>query len=410
VTYENIQIAHGNFTMDRSGSAFYTVDHGNGKLIKKSASGSVLFSFFLATTTLEVQSLQFDGYYYWTLERQGTAGFRVRKWEIGDDDLVRIVDEFSFISNVIDNYDTYAMAIEAYQDTLDNQEVVGETSFDVVDGGTIRAGDRIIIGPSTAVGFEGQYTHTTIISKVDKTVSVNPPLDATFSPNDVIVFNRSMFVFSDEAPGGLSGALYKFRTTDAFPLSLSVSNLYGEVRAATFFQGKMLFVRAGEVIWLDPDSLNIYRSQAIDNLNETRGEHRTVYDLACFSNVLYRLEQEHVYWNDSLDRYETEDWSPLYNYNTSGLVSEVYFVALKAEPPILHKSTVGVPAADLESEITVTVLDQFHTPIYNRGVNLSSTGGAISPTYATTDANGQIRATYTANSNVGDVTIQAEVT
>lgn len=410
MTYENVRIQHGNFAVDRAGTDFFSMDHDNQRLVKKSAAGAVLFSFFLDMFILEVQSLQFDGYYYWTLERQGTAGFRVRKWEIGTDDLVRVVDELSFASGLVNRYDTYALAVEAYQDTLDNIVVAGQSVFDVVEGDFIRPGDVLVIGPSTAVGFEGEYAHTTVATKVGKTVTVTPPATISFSPNDIICFTRSLFVFSDAAPSGLTGALYKLRYTDGFHLALSVSNMFWGVRASTFFQGKVLFVRGGEIIWLNPDSLEIYRSQAIDNLDQYHAVHRTTYDLTGFSNMIYRLEREHIYWNVGYSRYDTEDWSPLYNYNTSPVVPEVYFVAVKAEPPILHKYVSGVPAVDTKSLITVTVLDQFHSPVYNRVVNLTSTGGALSPIQGTTDTNGQIRSEYTSNAFAGDVTIGATVT
>lgn len=411
MAFENIQIAHGNFSMDRSGSAFYTMDHNSTQLIKKDFAGAVIFSFFLATTILEVQSLQFDGFYYWSLERQGTSGFRVRKWEIGSDDLVRAIDTFSFATDVINKYDVNAMAVENYSDTLDNIEVVGTTTFDVVDGSVVRVGDDLIIGPSTAVGFEGEFSSVTVIGKVgDTTLTVSPALDATFSPGDTLVWNRSFFMFSDTAPANQSGALYKFRSSDGFVLALNGSNMFNGVRAATFFGGKLLFVRAGEIIHLNPDSQNIFKSQAIDNLDEERGEHHTAFDLEGFSNTLYRLEQQHVSFNESLDRWETEDWDPLFNINTSSVIPEVYFVAVKAEPPTLHKLATGVAAIDLDSEITVTVLDQFRTPVFNRVVDFTSDGGPLSSIQETTDANGQVRVTYTANASVGEVTITAEVT
>ena len=237
-----------------------------------------------------------------------------------------------------------------------------------------------------------------------------PPLDVTFNPNDEIYFTRSFFVFSDTGPSNQAGALYKFRYDDGFLLSLTTSNMFYGVRATTFFSGKLLFVRAGEIIWLNPASQNIYRDQAIDNLDESRGAYNTAFDLAGYSNTLYRLEQQKVYYNDDLSRWATEDWDPLYNYIASGIVPEVYFISVKAEPPMLHKFEASIAAEDLESNITVTVLDQFRTPVYNSVVDLTSTGGPLSSIQEITDINGQVRVVYTANSSVGEVTITAEVT
>lgn len=411
MAFENIQIEHGNFTIGASGASFFTMDHEADSLIEKTSTGTVVFTYLLNTPVIEVQSLQFDGVFFWSLEKQGTAGFRVRKWLISDANVVELQDEFSFASNIVNNYDVNAMAVESYQDSLDNQETVGQTSFGLVDGENIIVGDELVIGPSTAVGFEGEFSTTTVINKPDSTsVVVSPALDKTFSSGDAVHYTRSFFVFSDTAPGNLPGALYKFRWDDGSFLSLNVSNMFNGVRAATFFQNNLLFVRAGEVIWLNPDSQNIFRSQAIDNQTEDRAGYHTTFDLAGFSNTLYRLEQRKTFFNAGQNSWDTENWSPLYNYNTSSIVPEIYFVAVKADPPILHTFKATIPASELESEITVTVLDQFRTPVSNRTVDLSSTGGPLSSVQEVTDVNGQVRVVYTADSTVGNVIITADVT
>lgn len=405
MAFENIQIEYGNFTIDRSGSVFYTIDHDTNSLISKNSSGTVIFSYFLAEDVQEVQSLQFDGVHYWTLERQGTSGFRVRKWEIGTDNLVRVVDVFSFISDAIVQYDTHAFAVEHYSDSLDNSVLTGATSFDLNDAGTITIGDRITIGPSTAVGFEGDFSETVVTNKAGSTVTVSPAVSSDFSPNDEVYFTRNLFVFSDLGLPGTAGALYKFDAFSGTLKTLTTSGLYNLVRGATFFKDYVMFVRGGEVVWLDPDSQGIFKSQAIDNLNVDRTEHLIAHDLAGFGDLIYRLETEHVFLSGGT--YQTEQWTDEFNYNTSTTVPEVYFVAVKAEPTILHKSVVGLTP---ESEITIQVLDQFRTPVFNRPVSLTSDGGAVSPSSGNTDAEGVFESTYTANTDVGEITIEATVT
>ncbi len=410
MVYENIRIEHSNFAIGRDGSSFYTVDHDENKLIEKNSSGSVIFSYFLDTDVNEVTALKFDGYYFWTLERQGTSGFRIRKWEIGTDDLVRKVQEFSYTTTGVDSYDCHAFAVEYYSDTLDNQVLTGATSFDVVDGSVIRSGDRIIIGPSTATGFEGEYNSVSVVSKLGNTITVTPAISSDFSPNEPIYFTRNFWVFSDTATAGMDGALYKFRSSDGFLQTVDISNMFNLVRGAVFFRGYIMFVRAGEIIWLDPDSYEINRSQAINNLDVTLGEHLECFDLAGHSDTIYRLEQEHVFFNSGAGVYQTEDWSPQYNYNTSSAIAEVYFVGVKANPPIIHKAASGVSINDSRSTITAIVLDQFRTPVINRLVTFSSDGGSVSPSSALTDANGIATTTYTASSSIGKVAVTATVT
>lgn len=407
---ENIDIEHSNFAIDRSGSSFYTMDHTTNELIQKNSSGSVIFTYILAADITEVSALKFDGYYFWSLERQGTSGFRIRRWEIGDDDLVRVFSEFSYTGDIITPFDCHAFAVEYYNDSLSSALLNSGFTFTVTDGDVIRIGDRLVIGPSTAVGFEGEFVKATVVNKVGNTITISPTSTASFNPNDLIYFSRNFFVFSDDASAGLSGALYKFNTNSGLLQSVDISNIYNKVRGAVFFKNNVMFARAGEVIWLDPDSNNITKSQAIRNLTENLGEHIEVTDLAGFSDTLYRLQQKTTTFNGGTGQYETEDWSPLYNYVTSNTVSEVYFVVIKAEPPIIPRSAAGIDPDDLKSKLTVEVFDQFRVPVFDRAVSLASTGGGVSPSSGSTDVNGVFRSTYTANTTVGQITVTATVT
>lgn len=409
MVFENIRIAHGNFAIDRTGSSFYTVDHSVGQLLKKNSSAVVVAVFTLDRLITEVHSLKYDGYFYWTLERQGTVGFRVRRWEIGADTIVRMRDEFSYSSDNVNTYNVYSMTVEYYGDLVGNSTTVGQTIFEVEDGAKVAIGDRLVIGPSAALGFEGTYNFTSVISKSTNFVTVSPALTSAFNANDPIYFTRSLFVFSDDAATGLSGALYKFRAADGFLQSLDVSNLFNKVRASIFFKNYVMFIRGGEVIWYDPNDQLIFKSQAIDNLNVNRSEHLEASDLAGFSETLYRLEQEHVFFNEGLQVYQTENWSPQFNYNTSSLVPAVYFISVKADPPIVHKAATGVPLSSTQSAITVQVLDQFRSPVFNRLVSFATTAGSVSPISATTDSEGKVTTTYTGDSTVGQVKVTATV-
>jgi hypothetical protein len=408
--FENIRIENGNFSVGSSGSTFFTMDHESNEMLERNSSGVTVAVYFLDTDIIEVQSLQYDGYYFWSLEKQGTSGFRLRKWEVTESNLVSLVDTLSYATDSINKYDVNTFAVEAYSDSLSSNILVGQSTFTVTDGSVIRIGDNIVIGPSTAVGHEGNVVLANVINKVGTSITISPSSGVQFNPGDNVTFSRSLFVFSDTAPGNQPGALYKYRSRDGSGLALDVENTYNSVTAATFFKGTLMFVKAGEVLWIDPDTFNLTKSQAVDNLDVTRSTHNQAFDLTGFSNTLYRLEQEHVSFNETSEEYETEDWSPQYNYNVSSVLAVPYFVSVKAEPPILHKFTTSIPVADLQSVITVQVLDQFRTPVFNQLVDLTSTGGPLSPIQATTDANGEITSTYTADSSVGAVTIEATVT
>jgi len=93
MAFENIQIEHGNFTIRvfLGVATAVTMDHDANTMIEKTLAGEVVFNYILDTDIIEVQSLQWDGFYFWSLEKQGLAGFRVRKWEIDSGNVVRAV-------------------------------------------------------------------------------------------------------------------------------------------------------------------------------------------------------------------------------------------------------------------------------------------------------------------------------
>ena len=60
MAFENIEIEYGNFTVNRLGATFFTMDHVTNTLIEKDNNGSVVFNYLLAVSIFEVQSLQTD--------------------------------------------------------------------------------------------------------------------------------------------------------------------------------------------------------------------------------------------------------------------------------------------------------------------------------------------------------------
>jgi hypothetical protein len=407
--FENVEINHRNFTVDvLDGSGFYTMDHINNKLTKKTSSGTLVSDNFLDVDVSEVYALAHDGAFFWSLERTGANAALIRKWQVGSDTLVRQVLSFSMAPDAVNRFDSYTMAVEWYKDTLSSGALVGATSITVTDGSIIRVGDKISLGPSTAVGHVGSRNFATVVSKLGNTLTITPALSSQFSPIDPLFFTRSIFLFSDVSQSGLNvGSVYKIDNEIGSILAVDSSQLYGLVRAATFFKDKVMFMRGAEVVWLNQDTFRIFKSQAVDNLDGTRGSYYSTYALTGFSDTLYRLERQKVVYNSGTGNYDTTTWAS-YNYNTSSSISETFFVGVKADPPIIHKAATGISPTPTSS-LVIEVLDQFRTPLFNKFVQLVSDGGSVSPSSGSTDINGLFKSTYTANSVAGQVTITATV-
>jgi hypothetical protein len=394
----------GNFTIDFDGF-FYSMDHNNGQLTIKDAGGTPGAPFILDTPIIEVQSLQFDGYYFWSLERQGTSGFRIRKWD-ANNGIASKIAEYSFIS-ASTKYDVHAMCVEAYVDTLAGSANLGEYTFTVDDGQVIIPGDDVVIGPNAL----GKYSFNHVSDKVGNVITTSDSIQYQIEPGSTITFSRAFYVFSDRDASGAEAKLFAFRTDTGDFLLANGTNMYDGVRATTFFKNKIMFIKGGEIIWLSPANPGkIFRSQGISEFITTSGTYQQSYDLAGRSDIIYRLNREHLYYDDTFDRWEEHNWSPLFNYNESVITPYVFQVAVKVEPQVIHRYHVTVTGT-LESDIVVTVLDQFRTPVFNEQVQFSTSGGggSIFPLSAPTDTNGQVKAKYTASSAVGEIDIIATV-
>lgn len=409
MAFENIAINFRNFTIDvLDGSGFYTMDHTNNKLTKKSSAGTLISDNFLNSSVSEVYSLSYDGAYFWTLERTGINAALIKKWEIGTDTIVRVLATYSLAPDAVNKFDSYSMAVEFYRDTFSSAGTLGTSTFSVTDGSILRVGDTLSLGPSTAVGYTGARNRVSVISKVGNNLTVSPALTSQFNATDPIYFSRSIFLFSDASASGLNvGCVYQLNVSTGAILAVDINQMYGKVRASTFFKNKLMFLRGSEVIWLTPETFRIFKSQAIDNLDATRGSYQTTYALTGFSDTLYRLEREKITYNSGTDTYITNSWAT-YNYNSNSTISEIFFVALKADQPIIHKAGTGISPTPT-SNLTVEVLDQFKVPLFNKFVQLTSTGGSVSPIQGNTDTNGKFLSTYTADTSIGQIKLTATV-
>lgn len=405
--FENIEINFRNFTVDvLDGSGFYTMDHTNNKLTKKNSSGALVSDNFLNSSISQIYALSYDGVYFWSLERPGSNAALIKKWEIGTDTLVRLLTTYSLVPDAVNKFDSYSMAVEYYRDTLASSGTLGSTTISVTDGSIVRVGDTLTLGPSTGVGYAGLRNRVIVVSKIGNNLTISPALTVQFNPVDPIYFSRSIFLFSDaSAAGNNVGCVYQLDISNAEILAADINQIYGNVRASTFFKNKLMFLRGSEIIWLTPETFRIFKTQGIDNLDGTRGSYQTTYALTGYSDTIYRLERERITYNSGTGTYTTNSWAT-YNFNSNSTISEIFFVRFKADPPVIHKAGTGISPTPT-SALTIEVLDQFKVPLFGKFVELTSTGGGVSPIQGNTDVNGKFTSTYTADTSAGQVTLTA---
>jgi hypothetical protein len=330
MAYENVRFTTTNMAGDATVSYFYTVS--GGVLYKRNKTTGVVVSGFPPDYSIgEVSSLQFDGVYYWTLERQ-SGGFLIRKWEIVSS-IIKQRSVFSYVSDVSIMYDSFSFSVD---------------------------------------------TSTNCFCVFNK-----------YSPYDVS-----------------KGALLKFDIDTGVLISYSSGSEFSDIRASCLYDGKILFVKGNEVIFINPDHLTFNKHMAIENLDINRADIVPIYAIFAYLDVLYSLQNKRIYYSGG--SWNSESWGSQYNYVSSSLLPIVYFIELVAIPDIIHAISVpDVPTAT--SNIELTVLDQYRVPMSGKTVNFTTSIGSVSPISGITDTNGKISVVYSGTSNEGTAEIKATV-
>ena len=410
---ENIQLPKPNLTGDRDNTNFYCFSNGV-MLVKKRGSPYNLVSTYPVDTYVSnnVLCTQFDGYYYWSLEPQ-TSGFTIKKWEL-DSGILRQRDIFSFSDTFQQKYGAYSFAVDSYSDILVGLAgIEGSSTLYVNDVSIFDIGDEVVIGPSSSGIYTGEYEKRTVSNKTSSALILDLPLTKSFSSGDYVYTNRFFYVFNRYSPYDLSkGALLKYRSSNGLLYSFHSSHTFAEVYSSCFYEGRILFIKGHELIFVTPSNLVLYRHLAIDNLRDDRADTVPIYSIWAHSGVLYRLQNIRVYWDDENDVWDEDAWSPYYHYISEAIpeITEalVYFVDLNVYPDFIHAVADGVPTTT--AEVTVTVMNQDRVPLTGRYVLLSSSKGSLSPSSGITNSDGQLVSTYNGTSYIGEVEITATIT
>jgi len=410
MSYENIQLTAPNMTGDRTNTNFYCFSGGVVYVKQRGAPYSLVTMYPLDRYIGTVACTQFDGVYYWTLEKQ-TNGILIQKWELVSG-ILRWRDSFSYVSGIGTSYDADCFVVDYYSSTLSVGANAGATSLEVASGDTFNIGDSIVLGPSTVVAFSGKFETVSVVNKSGNTLTISPALTKGFSSSNAVYTSRYFYVFNKYSPYDTSrGALLKYKVGTGTLNSYSSSHMFGGVKAACFYNSKITFVKGHEIIQVSTAPMTVYKHFAIDNLDIDRASIVSIEALWIYSDVMYLLQNKKVFYTPGYG-WDSEEWESYYNYVTTVfhtlITSVVYFVEVKAEPDILHAIAPDVLTA--VSNITVTVLDQARQPLSGRTVSMTSTLGSLSPSSGVTDSSGVFTCVYNGTSDDAVVTITATAT
>jgi len=233
MAYENIKLSKANFVV--IDGYFYFLDYIKNSLICKVDDGSTAFEY--PTDTIigtAVKSLQYDGYYLWSLQNHPSGGLLFKKWAIINFICV-LIDSFEYISNTVYTYSAEAFGVEYYKtyitsiaNTHTNVLYINEYYDSVITVGT-----KLILGPNSYQQREEVEVATVIGGQITLT-------DSTlykYNNDDLVCLCNSFFVFNNyDGVDPLKGTLFRFDSYSGHLLSAAVDLDYKDVTAATFYR------------------------------------------------------------------------------------------------------------------------------------------------------------------------------
>jgi hypothetical protein len=416
MAYENIQVAYPNFTGEDG--YFYNFDHNQDNLVVKTDDGNVAFTYPLDTAlSNEVESLEFDGFNFWTLENAGSQ-IIFRRWQIQN---YICVLQNTFIKNddASHNYDSNAFTVEHYHFQFSAPETIGQTTLSVDDPEAIVAdistkvssGNTVRLGPSTASGHEGEWEEFSVVSAGAGTINVSPGITHNYEAGDPIHVYKYIWAFNNYNGVASEGALYKFDAYTGSFITKFGGNEYDNITACTFAVieegltskvNSLAYVRGSNMLFKDVESATLenYGSMAMDNIESDDITIIPVYDLVIDGKNVYRLQRKATYYGST-----TTFADSAYSYQLATVTPFIHSISLQAAPAVIPADA-GVST----SAITAVVKSQFLLPISGKLVTFSedNANGYLTGTNPDlTDADGIATITYHSGTDATEVTITA---
>ena len=295
MAYENVEFPASNMTGDRTNTNLYCFNNGV-LLVKQRSSPYNLVALYPTDRYLgDVVCTQFDGVYYWTMESQ-VSGFKIQKWELVSG-ILRWRDSFSFVSSTSITYDSECFVVEYYSDTLGASASPGQAYVEVSDGDIFNIGDNLVLGPSSFGGYSGEFESAEVTGKAGNILSLSGPLTKGFTSGNEVYVSRFFYIFNKYSPSDKKrGSLLKYDANTGLLYSYASSHMYGEVKAAAFYDDKITFVKGHEVVQVIPATMAVYKHFAIDNLETDRAHIVPIEALWVYADVVYRLQGKHVFY------------------------------------------------------------------------------------------------------------------
>lgn len=421
MAYENIQVAYANFTGEDG--YFYNFDYQQDNLVVKTDDGNVAFTYPLDTAvTNNVESLEFDGANFWTLENPG-GSIIIRRWQISNYVCV-LQNTFTKTSDGSNTYDSDSFTVEHYHfQFAADEHVLNDTTISCDDPDAIIAdistrvyNPRVVrLGPSTHASYLGEWEEFTVQSSAAGSFGISAPgIQNKYNQGDPIHVYGDIWVFNNYNGVTSEGAMYRFNGLSGSFIEKFGGNEYDNITACTFAViedgldnkvNALAYVRGSNMLFKDIYPLSStymdnYGSMAMDNIESNDITLIPVYDLIIDGLNVYRLQRKATYYGST-----TTFSDSAYSYQLATVTPFIHSISLQADPAVIPADA-GVST----STITGVVKSQFLLPIVGKLVTFAeddANGYLVGTNPDTTDADGVVSITYKSGTTAREVTITA---
>ena len=410
MVYENIGFTEPHLTI--VGGYFCMFDNTIGMFARKTNDGDFAFTYpTLTPIGYDVKSLEYDGTYFWTLQRGPIDGYdiTIKKWKV-EDNFCDKVSEIDFVGDSFHRYKSECFTVECYNTSFYTTISGGNSFVSLSEYATteIDPGDILHLGPNS----DGKEEDVTVTGTIDDhVVGLNFFTTYTYEDGDPINTTKAIWLFNDYSGTANTGALYKFDATGNY-LEHTQDDEYKSIRSCTFDKiteipdtgtiHALLYVKNNNIKFISPADKVLYCYMTIDNIRANNVTNINVYDITVYGGCVYRLQIRSMYFEADYA------WST-YNYVMSPLRPFVDSISIDAYPLILPSNGVNT------TDVTAMVHDQYAQPIPFKFVHFTDTdidtyGGFIASTPVFTWTDGVAKTTYTAGISPLTVNIEATAT
>lgn len=347
-----------NFTrkhMVVNGEYFYYFDERNDTLYKKVSDGGTVFTYPIEESlgSNQVIAVEYDGHYFWTLQKGITnEDVVIKKWYI-DNFVCKLDDTISLTHDVDNKFDSPTFIVEYYNTSLIAPILKYDSEVSLTDyGSMVESGTILTIGPNSS----GQYVDVTVTGTLpgENRFGLDFYIYNDYEEDTNVYFSKSIWLINHFLYTESGGGLYKIKLPrkeiDKIIEYPELESVISSCFYDTIETQYLLFNVGTTLRFFNIKTLVVEKSMVIDNIKSDQSTIIPIYDLKVKDNILYRLQ-------DIMSYFGVDYLLSTYNYQSSPLRPFVDSVTLDVSPKILPSNGINV------AELTSVVRDQYDDPI-----------------------------------------------